>query len=231
MDQSNRTAGSKELQEYLATHQDDLLTHIVQFNELMRQYQAATKEITTKLEILQGDFVSHSGRSCIETITCRLKTPSSIIKKLERKGIPPSLEALRTQLNDIAGVRVICPFLDDIYMVAQTLARQDDIQVLSVKDYIAQPKPNGYRSYHIIVQVPVFFCEKKEAMRVEIQLRTVAMDFWATLEHQMKYKNASADSAALVDALRSCADTIAATDQRMLQLRGYISRHQRPDEG
>ena len=91
-------------------------------------------------------------------------------------------------------------------MVAQTLARQDDIQVLSVKDYIAQPKPNGYRSYHIIVQVPVFFCEKKEAMRVEIQLRTVAMDFWATLEHQMKYKNASADSAEMVDALRSCAD-------------------------
>lgn len=101
---------SAELQEYLSTHQDDLLTHIVQFNELMRKYQAATKEITTKLEILQEDFVAQNGRTCIEAITCRLKAPSSIINKLNRKGITPSIEALRTQLNDIAGVRVICPF-------------------------------------------------------------------------------------------------------------------------
>lgn len=217
---------SEELQEYISTHQDDLLTHIVQFNELMRQYQAATKEITTKLEILQGDFVAHNGRACIETITCRLKTPSSIINKLNRKGIKPSIDALRTQLNDIAGVRVICPFLDDIYMVAQTLAQQDDIQVISTKDYIAQPKPNGYRSYHMIVQVPVFFCEKKEYMRVEVQLRTVAMNFWATLEHQMKYKKSSAKGPEMVDALRKCADTIADTDQRMLQIREYMDMHE-----
>ncbi len=217
---------SEELQEYLSTHQDDLLTHIVQFNELMRQYQAATKEITTKLEILQGDFVAHNGRACIETIACRLKTPSSIINKLNRKGIKPSIDALRTQLNDIAGVRVICPFLDDIYMVAQTLAQQDDIQVISTKDYIAQPKPNGYRSYHMIVQVPVFFCEKKEYMQVEVQLRTVAMNFWATLEHQMKYKKSFAKGSEMVDALRKCADTIADTDQRMLQIREYMDMHE-----
>lgn len=176
---------SAELQEYLSTHQDDLLTHIVQFNELMRKYQAATKEITTKLEILQEDFVAQNGRTCIEAITCRLKAPSSIINKLNRKGITPSIEALRTQLNDIAGVRVICPFLDDINIVAQSLAQQDDIKVVSIKDYISQPKSNGYRSYHMIVEVPVFFLQKKEYMRVEVQLRTVAMNFWATLEHQI----------------------------------------------
>lgn len=152
---------SVELQEYLSTHKDDLLTHIVQFNELMRKYQAATKEITTKLEILQQDFVAQNGRACIEAITCRLKAPSSIINKLNRKGITPSIEALRTQLNDIAGVRVICPFLDDINIVAQSLAQQDDIKVVSIKDYISQPKSNGYRSYHMIVEVPVFFCKKR----------------------------------------------------------------------
>lgn len=225
MDYSRLTQqNSKELQEYLSTHQDDLLSHIVQFNELMRRYQAATKEITTKLEILQSDFLSRNGRACIETITCRLKTPASILNKLNRKGITPSLVAMRTQLNDIAGVRVICPFLDDIYTVIQALTQQDGIQVLSIKDYISHPKPNGYRSYHMVVEVPVFFCDEKEHMRVEIQLRTVAMNFWATLEHQMKYKKETSDDPEILRSLRRCADTIAETDRRMLWIREHIEK-------
>ena len=150
----------------------------------------------------------------MRTITCRLKTPSSVVRSWSAKGSAQLRGPAHTAERHRRCAGRICPFLDDIYMVAQTLARQDDIQVLSVKDYIAQPKLKR------VSQLPhnragASLCEKKEAMRVEIQLRTVAMDFWATLEHQMKYKNASADSAELVDALRSCADTIAETSQRL----------------
>lgn len=210
---------SNELQAYLLGHGDDLLTHIIQFNELMMRYQAAIKEVTTKLEILKSDFQLRNQRSSIESIQSRIKKPASILKKLNSRGIEANLENIRTQLSDVAGIRVICPFIDDIYQVAEQLAIQDDIRVLRVKDYIQNPKPNGYRSYHMILEVPVFFMDNKELMQVEVQFRTVAMDFWASLEHQIKYKKDIPGAEELVRELKSCADTIAETDRKMLELR------------
>lgn len=217
---------SSELQAYLLGHSDDLLGHIIQFNELMMQYQAAIKEVSTKLEILKSDFQMRNHRNSIESIQSRIKKPASILKKLSSRGIDASLETIRSQLNDVAGIRVICPFIDDIYQVAEQLAAQDDIRVLKVKDYIKTPKPNGYRSYHMILEVPVFFMDNKELMKVEVQFRTVAMDFWASLEHQIKYKKDIPDAQELVQELKSCADTIAETDRKMLELRRRMEREQ-----
>lgn len=214
---------SQELQAYLLEHQDNLAAHIIQFNELMSRYQAAIKEVSTKLEILKSDFLIRNRRKSIESIQSRIKKPVSIIKKLNAKGLEVDLETIRDELNDVAGIRVICPFIDDIYMVADRLAAQDDIRVLEVKDYIRNPKPNGYRSYHMIIEVPVFFMDAKELMRVEVQLRTVAMDFWASLEHEIKYKKDIAEADQLVKDLKACADTIAETDRRMLELRERMS--------
>ncbi|MGI5959216.1 MAG: GTP pyrophosphokinase [Massiliimalia sp.] len=210
---------SQELQAYLLEHQDNLVTHIIQFNELMNRYQAAIKEVSTKLEILKSDFQIRNRRSSIESIQWRIKKPVSILKKLNARGIEVNLDTIRSELNDVAGIRVICPFIDDIYMVAEKLSSQDDIRVVEVKDYINSPKSNGYRSYHMIVEVPVFFMDAKEWMRVEVQLRTVAMDFWASLEHEIKYKKDIADAEQLVKDLKDCADIIAETDRRMLELR------------
>lgn len=215
---------SSELQSYLLNHQDDLVTHIIQFNELMNRYQAAIKEVSTKLEILKSDFQIRNHRSSIENIQSRIKKPVSILKKLQRKGIEVNLDTIRSELNDVAGIRVICPFIDDIYMVAQKLAQQDDIHVITVKDYIKNPKSSGYRSYHMIIEVPVFFMDAKELMRVEVQLRTVAMDFWASLEHQIKYKKECTHDKELVRDLKLCADTIAETDLRMLELRERMAQ-------
>ena len=215
---------SSELQSYLLDHQDDLVTHIIQFNELMSRYQAAIKEVSTKLEILKSDFQIRNHRSSIENIQSRIKKPVSILKKLQRKRIEVNLDTIRSELNDVAGIRVICPFIDDIYMVAQKLAQQDDIHVITVKDYIKNPKSSGYRSYHMIIEVPVFFMDAKELMRVEVQLRTVAMDFWASLEHQIKYKKECTHDKELVRDLKLCADTIAETDFRMLELRERMAR-------
>lgn len=210
---------SSELQAYLQSHADDLLPHIIRFNELMIQYQAAIKEVTTKLEILKSDFQLRNRRNSIESIQSRIKKPASILKKLNSRGLDTDLDTIRTELNDVAGIRVICPFIDDIYMAAEQLATQDDIRVLRIKDYIKDPKPSGYRSYHMIVEVPVFFMDTKEQMKVEVQFRTVAMDFWASLEHQIKYKKDIPDADGLVRELKACADTIADTDRKMLELR------------
>lgn len=217
-----------DLQEYLLQHRDDLVTHILEYNELMSRYQAAIREVTTKLEILQNDFSMRYHRKTIESIRSRVKKPASIIQKMRRKGVEVSLVNIRATLNDIAGIRVICPFLDDIYLVADALAQQDDITVVSTKDFIQSPKPNGYRSYHMLIDIPVFFADAKESLRVEVQLRTVAMDFWASLEHEIKYKKELPDSQKVVEELRECADVIAETDQRMLHIRNYI--YQEPSE-
>lgn len=213
---------SPELQAYLIQHKDDLVVQIIKFNELMSRYEAAIKEVTTKLEILKNDFQIQNGRKSIESIQSRIKKPASILKKMNKKGVETNLETIPRELNDVAGIRVICSFIDDIYMVAEKLASQDDIRVVVIKDYIKNPKPNGYRSYHMIVEVPVFFMDAKEIMRVEVQLRTVAMDFWASLEHEMKYKKDIGESQRIVTELKQCADIIAQTDFKMLQLRKEI---------
>lgn len=193
-----------------------------EFMELMMRYNSAIREIRTKFEVLNDELSLTAGRNPIENIVSRVKKPMSILAKLRRQGNPVSVGAISEYLNDVAGVRVICSFIDDIYRVADMLAKQDDITVIQIKDYIQHPKPNGYRSYHMIVEVPVFFSEEKRLMRVEIQIRTVAMDFWASLEHQMKYKKSNADSPLIASELKSCAETIAATDARMLGIRRRI---------
>lgn len=214
---------TEEIQEYLLKHQNELLPQIIQFDELIHRYESAIKEVSTKLEILKSDLRLHNKRDCVSTIQTRIKSPVSILNKLYRKGIPLNLDSIKNELNDVAGIRVICSFIDDIYTLAEKLGSQDDIVVVAVKDYIKNPKPNGYRSFHMIVEVPVFFSEAKENVRVEIQIRTVAMDFWASLEHDMKYKKNIHCCADISLELKECADIIADTDRRMLELRDKIS--------
>lgn len=199
-----------------------LLELIAGMEQHMALYQSGIQEIRTKLEILQRDARFGEGHNPIDSIKSRIKSPMSIIEKMYRKGFPISLDSMRANLNDVAGIRVICPFIEDIYTVAQMLTRQDDLVVIKEKDYIKNPKPNGYRSYHLVLQVPVFLSDRKEMVRVEVQLRTIAMDFWASLEHQIHYKTSCEVPESVVDELKRCADIIAQTDERMQQLSKQI---------
>lgn len=191
-----------------------------EFQEAIMMYTCAIREVKTKLEVLNDELSVCNQRNPIEMIKSRVKKPMSIVEKLRRRNLPVSLESMINNLDDVAGIRVICSFLDDIYTVANMLVRQDDITVIAVKDYISNPKPNGYRSYHLILEVPVFFSEQKKNMRVEVQIRTIAMDFWASLDHQLKYKkDIGLASDEIGEELRQCAEVIAATDKRMLEIR------------
>lgn len=189
-----------------------------EYDVLMMRYDSAIREVRTKLQIL-NDELSLSQQSPISSINARRKKTYSILEKLQRQGDPISLKSIEENLNDVAGIRVICSFLDDIYNVADMLKRQDDLKVIQIKDYIKNPKSNGYRSYHMIVEVPIFFSNETRPMRVEIQIRTVAMDFWATLEHQIKYKQDIPNQDEIIEELKQCADTISKTDERMLWIR------------
>ncbi len=186
-------------------------------------YVAAAREISTKLENLNGEFKITMNRNPIHQIKTRIKTPRSIASKLSRKGFEVSVQSARENLNDIAGVRVICPFIDDIYTIAELLTAQDDIVLLKETDYIRNPKPNGYRSLHLVVTVPVFLSKNTEQVKVEIQIRTIAMDFWASLEHDLAYKPAEGNIKDMRRELKDCADVIAHTDMRMQKLRRMIS--------
>lgn len=167
---------------------EEFFEQIVNFRELMMMYHSAIKEITTKLDILNDELSLGNRKNPIQFIKSRVKKPLSIVNKLESLEKEVSVESIMGSLDDVAGIRVICSFIDDVYRIAEMLTKQDDIVLIKAKDYIKNPKPNGYRSYHIIVEVPVFFSDRKQLVRVEIQIRTVAMDFWASLEHQLKYK-------------------------------------------
>ena len=193
-----------------------------QWKSVMFLYDSALKEINTKIEILNNEFVHIYNYNPIEHIKSRLKTPDSIVKKLKRYGFEVTIDNMVEKLSDIAGIRIICSFLDDIYEVADMLIRQDDVKVIAVKDYIQNPKPNGYRSYHMIVEIPVFFSDRKQPMKVEVQIRTIAMDFWASLEHQMKYKKDVPGSEDLVNRLSQIADRINQTDMEMQEIREEI---------
>ncbi len=192
---------------------------LVEYKELMMMYTCAMKEIRTKFEVLNTEFNIRYQRNPISSISTRLKRTSSITEKLERNQLVFSPESIEKNLNDVAGVRVICSYIDDIYTIADALLQQDDITLITRKDYIADPKPNGYRSLHLIVSVPVFFYNQKKEMKVEVQIRTIAMDFWASLEHQLKYKQEIPGQQAIVDQLKQCADQISATDRKMLEIR------------
>lgn len=202
---------------------DEMLDRMFQFEDLMLKYRSAVREITTKLEILGDELSDASEHNPIESIQSRIKRPYSIARKLSKRGLPVTVEAISENLNDVAGIRVICPFISDIYAVSEMLQKQDDVHLVALKDYIKNPKPNGYRSLHLIVEIPVFFSKGKENIRVEIQIRTVAMNFWASLEHQIRYKNDSPEVLQLAEELKECADTIAQTDQKMQELRERIS--------
>ena len=194
-----------------------------EFQQVMMMYACAIREVRTKLEVLNDELSVKNQRNPIEMIKSRVKKPMRIVEKLRRRGLEVSLESMAKNLDDVAGVRIICSFLDDIYEVAEMLVRQDDVNVIAVKDYIKNPKPNGYRSYHMIIEVPVFFSDSKKFMRVEVQIRTIAMDFWASLDHQLKYKKAVIDDDGTIShELKECADVIADTDEKMLRIRKRI---------
>lgn len=199
-----------------------LISEARQFQKAMMMYTCAIREVKTKLEVLNDDLSVRNSRNPIELIKSRVKKPMSIVEKLQRKGLEVSLENMINCLDDVAGIRVICSFVDDIYAVADMLVRQDDIRVIAVKDYIKNPKPNGYRSYHMIIEIPVFFSDNKRPMRVEVQIRTIAMDFWASLDHQLKYKKDLGESGEIEQDLRQCADIISQTDNKMLEIRQRI---------
>lgn len=196
----------------------------IQFQQVMMRYSCAIREVKTKLEVLNDDLAIRHQRNPIQMIKSRIKKPLSIIEKLQRRGLPVTVQSVIDHLDDVAGIRVICSFVDDIYLVAEMLARQDDVDVIMVKDYIRSPKVNGYRSYHMIIQVPVYFSDRKMKVRVEVQIRTIAMDFWASLDHQIKYKKAleESDEAEISEELKACAEIIAQTDMKMLGIRRKI---------
>ena len=203
----------------LSEHDEEqLIESAMQLQQVMLLYEAGIREIKTKLDILSDESRISGKPSPIDSIKSRIKTPRSIIGKLKRRGFPISLQSMMENLNDIGGIRVICPFIEDIYTVADMLMRQDDLTLLEKKDYIRSPKPNGYRSLHLILEVPIFLSEATKPVRIELQLRTIAMDFWASLEHQLRYKSDIEVPPQISDDLKACADVIAATDEEMQRI-------------
>ncbi len=194
------------------------------FMELMMQYRCAIREVETKLYVLNDEFSMQYKRNPIETIKSRVKRPESIIEKVKKKGIPLTVESIEKNLNDIAGIRVICSFPDDIYAVADMLRSQDDMIVIKEKDYIKNPKESGYRSYHMILDIPIFLSQGKKHMKVEVQIRTIAMDFWASLEHKLRYKKAIENAEEISIELKKCADSISMIDDRMQEIRHMIEK-------
>lgn len=203
---------------------EEIIEEISNFKEIMLMYNSAIREVTTKLEILNDELSANDGKNPIQFIKSRVKKPMSIVNKLQKLEKEISVESIIESLNDVAGIRVISSFVDDVYKIADMLVNQDDIILIEAKDYIKNPKPNGYRSYHLIIEVPVFFSQKKQWVRVEIQIRTVAMDFWASLEHQVKYKKNLKDAELIEEELKACAETIAETDIRMMSIRNKIEK-------
>lgn len=194
---------------------DELLHDYAQIRHV---YAAGIREITSRLEVLESEFQYSGAHNPIHHIESRVKTLASIVKKMENMSIPLTIANAKKNLHDIAGVRVVCCYVDDIYRIADLLLSQDDVSLVEEKDYIKVPKENGYRSLHIVVDLPVYLSQGKVFVPVEIQIRTVAMDFWAALEHGIRYKSPSEVPPFINDELHACADIIAATDDRMLEV-------------
>ena len=186
-------------------------------------YNAALKEIGTKIDILNDEFQHRHKYNPIEHVKSRLKQPESIVKKLKKHGYESTIENMVKYINDIAGIRITCSFTSDIYRIAEMIANQDDLTVLSIKDYIKYPKESGYQSYHLIVTVPIFLSDSVIDTKVEIQIRTIAQDFWATLEHKIYYKFEGNAPAYISRELRECARMVSHLDERMLRLNEAIS--------
>ena len=198
----------------------------LQYRKLLYIHEAAVQQLVAKLNILKGEFQFNNDRNPISTISSRIKSKESIIYKMHKKGVPMTVSSLLKNVHDIAGVRVVCPFIEDVYYVARMLVKQRDIEVIEVKDYIRQPKPNGYRSLHLIAAVRVDFAEASRSIPVEIQIRTIAMDFWASTEHQLRYKKDRVFSEELQDKLKNCADLMAQADAQMQEIAGDFGSEQ-----
>lgn len=196
------------------------------YMKLMTYYKCAIMEVETKFKVLDEQFSLRYDANPIETIKTRLKSPESTMKKLTQKGLPLSTDAIEENITDIAGIRVICSFKEDIYKLAKCLLQQDDIRLIEKKDYIKNPKESGYRSLHLIVEVPIFLEDEKRPMKVEVQLRTIAMDFWASLEHKIRYKkDLSRELLNKLSAeLTECADMSASLDEKMENIKKLIEK-------
>ena len=192
------------------------------FDLLMSYYECAIMEVETKFRVLNHELSLEYDNNPIESIKTRIKSPESLAYKMQRKNIKLTLDNVEENINDVAGIRVICSFPKDIYMLKECLEKQDDIQILCEKDYIKEPKANGYRGLHLIVEIPIFLHKEKKYMKVEVQLRTIAMDFWASLEHKLKYKKNTDTPEEIVDELRECADEIGRLDLKMQEIHKRI---------
>lgn len=226
MEKANKSKGIKLDQAFVdSIMENDAIEKILDqgeaFRTLMAYYKCAIMEVETKFNVLNTEFSLKYDRNPIETIKTRLKSPESIIEKLHRKGLEFSAECIERELSDIAGVRIVCAFPEDIYQLADFFLKQDDVTLVRKKDYIKKPKENGYRSLHLIVEIPIFLHDEKRFMRVEVQFRTIAMDFWASLEHRIYYKKGQ-DNKELRKELKECAEVSAALDIRMQDIRSQL---------
>lgn len=196
-----------------------------EWNRALLLYDSVLREINTKLEILNNEFKQAHQYNPIEHITSRIKSPESIARKIRKKGLELTVENIVKYVNDVAGVRIICSFTSDIYRIASSISNQDDVTVLRVKDYIANPKSNGYMSYHMIVSIPIFLTNDVIDTKVEIQIRTIAMDFWASLEHKIYYKFEGKAPAGIKDELKECANIISFLDEKMLSINESVKHY------
>ena len=224
MNRTNEEHKAESLDSLLGDNAGNIIEEAKPYLVLMMQYRYAIMEVETKLKVLDAEFSQEFNRNPFESIKSRLKSPVSISEKLRRKGFAVTVENIEKYLKDVAGVRVICSFPDDIYRLAALLEKQDDIILLEKKDYIKNPKPNGYRSLHLILDIPIFLSNEKKHMKVEVQFRTIAMDFWASLEHKLKYKKNVENSEEIVEQLKKCADSIEKLDYQMQEIRDGIDR-------
>lgn len=198
------------------------------YQRLMSYYKCAMMEIETKFKVLDEQFSLRYDRNPIEAIKTRLKSPESLANKMQRKNLPMTIDAIENNVYDVAGIRVICSFPEDIYTLADCLLQQDDITLIEKKDYIKNPKESGYRSLHLIVEVPIFLENEKRLVKTEVQLRTIAMDFWASLDHKLQYKKDISPSEAeeISKSLAECAQTISELDRKMEDIKNRIDRAQ-----
>ena len=215
----------QQLQRILAVNDDTkqwVMKKSKEYFKLMSYYRCAMMEVETRFNVLNQEHILEHDRNPISTVKSRLKTLPSIEEKLNRRGFPLSVSSAEENLDDIAGVRVICSFPEDVYIMADAFLSQDDVVLLARKDYIKEPKPNGYRSLHLVVAIPIYLTHEKRMIKVEIQMRTIAMDFWASLEHQLRYKKDTVFTPAMADVLYRCAQLSAALDLRMENLRKSV---------
>ncbi|MBQ2956195.1 MAG: GTP pyrophosphokinase family protein [Clostridia bacterium] len=224
---NNKTLNDQEFEKKMQALTDEATLEWMQeksreFMKIIAYYRCALMEIETKFNVLNQEYSLQHDRNPINSIKSRIKSIPSIREKLKRKDIPATLEAIEENINDVAGIRIICAFPEDVYTLSEALLKQDDITLIAKKDYIKNPKPNGYRSLHLIVAVPIFLASEKRVMKVEIQLRTIAMDCWASLEHQLRYKKDFEFTDDMADELLECAKISAELDARMNALRDRL---------